>query len=60
MDRIYNNGRYCYLNVEIIDRDAVVASAKGKTYTLPVTVKLVGRDGISKDASVSLKATVKR
>ena len=46
--------------VRIIDKDAVVATQKGKSYTIPVTVKLAGRDGISKDAKVNIKVKVKR
>ena len=48
------------LTVRIIDRDGVVATAKGKSYTIPVTVQVQGRDGVTKDATVSLKVTVKR
>lgn len=48
------------LNVQIVDCDAVGASAKGKTYTIPVTVRLVGADGIGKDATVNIKIKVKR
>lgn len=48
------------LSVRIADRDAVGASAKGKTYSIPVTVKLTGRDGISVDAKVTIKIKVKR
>ena len=48
------------LRVEITDWDAVGASASGKSYSIPVTVKLYGRDGISKDVTVSIKVKVKR
>ena len=59
-DSLDESGRYCRLKVEIVNSNSVVASTKGKTYTIPVTVKLEGRDGISKDAGVNLKVTVKR
>lgn len=36
--------------VRIIDPDAVTASATGKSYSTPITVTVIGRDGISKDA----------
>ncbi len=48
------------LIVRLTDKDAVITAAKGKTYTVPVTVKLVGRDGIAKDAAIKIKVTVKR
>lgn len=48
------------LSVRISDRDAVGASAKGKTYSIPVTLRMVGRDGISVDAKVTIKVKVKR
>ncbi len=55
-----NYGNICSLKVEIVNCNAVNTSTKGKTYTIPVTVKLEGRDGISKDATVNVKITVKR
>lgn len=51
---------YAYVKVQLADKDAVIAAAKGKSYTIPVTVELVGRDGISKDATIKVKVTVKR
>ena len=53
---------YRSVTVRLADRDGVltVTGAKGKTYTIPVTVKLRGRDGISKDVKTSIKVTVKR
>ncbi|MBD5445097.1 MAG: hypothetical protein HDR29_06040, partial [Lachnospiraceae bacterium] len=48
------------LTVSISDKDAVGATAKGKSYSIPVTVKLVGRDGISKDVKITIKVKVKR
>ncbi len=58
-----NNSRYyVFADVRIADRDGVltVTGAKGKTYTIPVTVQLKGRDGITKDVKTSIKVTVKR
>lgn len=57
-----NSNYYVYANVQIVDRDGVltVTGAKGKTYTIPVTVQLRGRDGITKDVKTSIKVTVKR
>ena len=58
-----NNSRYyVFADVRIADRDGVltVTGAKGKTYTIPVTVQLKGRDGITKDVKASIKVTVKR
>ena len=51
-----------FADVRIADRDGVltVTGAKGKTYTIPVTVQLKGRDGITKDVKTSIKVTVKR
>lgn len=50
------------VKVKIADPDGVITKtgAKGKTYNIPVTVKLKGRDGISKDVKTSIKVTVKR
>ena len=48
------------LKVQITDQDAIPATAGGKTYSIPVAVKVLGRDGIAKDASVVIKAKVKR
>lgn len=48
------------LKVEIADRDAVIAAAKGKSYSIPVTVQVEGRDGISKDAVAAIKVNIKR
>lgn len=51
----------CDLKVSIKDRDGVLAvTGKSKTYTIPVTVKLKGRDGIGKDVKTSIKVTVRR
>ncbi len=51
---------YAGLTIKLTDADAVLATAQGKAYTIPVTVKLVGRDGISKDAVANVKVIVKR
>lgn len=56
---------YEYVNetsmyVYIADEDAVTATAKGKTYNIPVTVQLIGRDGVAKDATTTIKVVVKR
>lgn len=50
------------ITVSIADRDSVltVTGKRGKTYTIPVTVKLMGRDGIAKDVKTNIKVTVKR
>ncbi len=57
----YNSSSISAL-VRITDRDGVltVTGAKGRTYTIPVTVQLKGRDGITKDVKTSIKVTVKR
>lgn len=55
-----DSGSNAYLTIRITDKYAVTASPKGKQYTIPVTVKVTGRDGISKDASVVIKVKVKR
>ncbi len=48
------------VTVRIADPDAVGASASGKSYSIPVTVRLQGRDGISKDVKTTIKVKVKR
>lgn len=54
----YSN--YAELAVRLSDCDGAVSAKNGKTYTVPVTVQLVGRDGVAKDVTVNLKVTVKR
>lgn len=49
-----------YAVVWITDRYAALTAANGKTYTVPVTVKYSGRDGISQDAKISIKVKIKR
>ena len=49
-----------YVTVRISDKDAVLATEKGKAYNIPVTVKLRGRDGITKDLTTTIKVIVKR
>lgn len=58
----YVNDYYGHFGVylEIVNPGAVAATTKGKTYKVPVTVKLLGRDGISKDATVNINVTVKK
>ena len=55
-----NYNTAAYLTVSIVDKDAVTASAKGKTYSIPITVRVTGRDGIAKDAKATIKVKVKR
>ena len=54
------SGNQASFVVRLADRNAVTATKAGKTYTIPVTVTLKGRDGISKDAKVNIKVKVKR
>ena len=53
-------GTEATLKVEIIDRAGAVSAKNGKTYTIPVAIKLEGRDGVAKDAVVNIKVIVKR
>ena len=55
-----DNYSWAKMTVKIVNRDAVAATDKGKTYKVPVTVKFKGRDGISKDAQVNVNVKVKR
>ncbi|MCM1113113.1 MAG: Ig-like domain-containing protein [Muribaculum sp.] len=48
------------VTIRIVDADAVGASASGKSYSIPVTVRLSGRDGVSKDVKTTIKVKVKR
>ena len=59
-DITVSGGSEGYLIVRITDRDAVGASAAGKVYTIPVTVVVTGGDGITKEAVMKIKVTVKR
>ncbi len=57
----YDSDRSSYYTVaKITDRDAVLTAANGKTYTIPVTVRCRGRDGISQDAKISIKVKIRR
>ena len=49
-------------NVSITDADGVLTNngMQGKTYNIPIVVKLKGRDGISKDIQTKIKVTVRR
>ena len=48
------------LTVRITDKDAVGATVKGKSYSIPVTVRLKGRDGIGKDVKVAIQVKIKK
>lgn len=48
------------VKVYLLNADAVRATAKGVAYKIPVTVKCVGRDGVSRDASTTVKVLVKK
>lgn len=48
------------VKVYVQDADAVKATAKGVSYKIPVTVKCVGRDGVSRDASTNVAVIVKK
>jgi hypothetical protein len=54
------SNNYAYLTVSLADEDAVLAASKGKSYSIPLTVTLRGRDGVSKDCTVTIKVNVKR
>ncbi len=53
---------YAEAKLSLSDRDGVltVSGISGKTYTVPVTIKLKGRDGITKDVKTSIKVIVRR
>lgn len=48
------------IKVYVQDADAVKAAAKGTAYKIPVTVKCLGRDGVSRDASIAVSVLVKK
>lgn len=48
------------IEVYVLDADAVKATAKGVAYKIPVTVRCVGRDGVSKDATTTVSVIVKK
>lgn len=58
--KVEGTGEKAALKVEITDKNAVTASEKGKIYNIPVMVKLAGRDGVSRDAKITVKVTVRR
>lgn len=53
---------YAAAELVLTDRDGAltVSGMKGKTYTVPVTITLVGRDGMAKDVKTRIKVTVRR
>ena len=51
---------YATVSVNITDPTAISATTKGKTYSIPVTIKVKGRDGISKDTKITIKIIVKK
>lgn len=46
--------------VYIADAAAIKATAKGVNYKIPVTVRCMGRDGVSRDATVAVSVVVKK
>lgn len=48
------------IDVQILDKDALLSSDKGTKHTIPITVKFVGRDGIAKDSTAKITINVKR
>ena len=46
--------------LRIYDENQLVATQKGKTYTIPLKITLTGSDGLSKEPVVNLKVTLKR
>ena len=53
---------YVSATLKLTDRDGAltVSGMKGKTYTIPVTITLQGRDGLAKDVKTNIKVTVRR
>lgn len=53
---------YVSAELKLVDRDGAltVGGMKGKTYTIPVTITLEGRDGLAKDVKTSIKVIVRR
>jgi len=51
---------YCNMTVQINDYSAMKVSDSVTTYTVPVVLKMQGRDGIAKDPVVNMKVKVKR
>lgn len=56
----YRSSGLAEIAVYVLDADAVKATAKGVAYKIPVTVKCVGRDGVSKDASTTVSVIVRK
>lgn len=54
-----SNG-WAKIKAYVLDADAVKAAAKGTAYKIPVTVRCVGSDGMSKNASTTVKVLVKK
>lgn len=48
------------VSVTILDADAITTGVNGKTYSIPLTVQLTGRDGLAKDAKATIKVKIKR
>ena len=56
----YISQNYAAMSINITDPISVSASTRGKSYSIPITVKIRGRDGISKDAKATIKIIVKK
>lgn len=56
----YASGGRATIKAYILDADAVKATAKGTAYKIPVTVRCVGSDGVSKNATATVSVLVKK
>ena len=48
------------VTIKLADRDAVSTTLKGKNYSIPIEVMVVGADGVSKNIKTQITVTVKK
>lgn len=48
------------ITIKLVDRDAVSTTLKGKNYSIPIEVMVIGADGVTKNIKSSIKVTVKK
>lgn len=48
------------ITIKLVDRDAVSTTLKGKNYTIPLEIMVIGADGVKKNISTKITVTVKK
>ena len=48
------------ITLRIADRDAISATVKGKSYSVPIEIMVMGADGVTKNIRTQIKVTVRK